>query len=241
MQLRRIFFLMLVLIISSIISCSDATQEIVEEEITVNVKGGNVVDAQEKIRVNNGDQVKLIFNSDESLKIHLHGYDIQKDLIANEESALEFRADATGRFKITVHEEEHSYHSDHAALFESATLEKGDKFSYQIPEDMKDKTIRYHNHMSHKNYAEIIVSSDQGLGGVATVKIINHNGESYDPNPIIVKPGTLIEWEIFSDEKVRLTSGLPPKMGHEGHEGHDDHDDHDDQEERLLLILEVYP
>ena len=238
MKIRGFILLILSTTIFLGISCNDATQEITEKEIIIDIKGGNVLNGQEKIKVNKGDQVKLVFNSDESLQIHLHGYDIQKDVIANQETVLEFLADATGRFRITVHEEEHFSHSDHAALFESATLGKGDKYSYQVPKDMKDKTIPYHNHMTHKNYAEIVISSDQGLSGVAIVKVTNNNGESYDPNPIIVKPGTLIEWEIVSDEKVRITSGLPPAMGHEGHEGLEGHEEH---EERLLLILEVYP
>jgi heme/copper-type cytochrome/quinol oxidase subunit 2 len=53
-----------------------------------------------EINVNEGDHVNLQITSDEPLEFHLHGYDLAKDLEANEPQELTFDATITGRFEI---------------------------------------------------------------------------------------------------------------------------------------------
>ena len=60
----------------------------------------------ETIRVKQGDRVTLNIEADGSGKFHLHGYDIEQDVVAGEVTDFFFEADATGRFPITFHRSE---------------------------------------------------------------------------------------------------------------------------------------
>jgi hypothetical protein len=74
-------------------------------ELTFDIKieRGRVPDAMRLIRVNEGDVVKLRLKSDQSIVLHLHGYDIEKRVAAGAITELAFTAYATGRFPIHVH------------------------------------------------------------------------------------------------------------------------------------------
>lgn len=56
-----------------------------------------------RIVVSQGQWVKLVWHSDEDVDIHLHGYDVQRSITANEPGEMMFKAYATGRFSITSH------------------------------------------------------------------------------------------------------------------------------------------
>ena len=58
----------------------------------------------------------------------------------------------------------------------------------------------------------------------------------FHPEHVTVKPGASVKWIIESEEKVRLTSGLPPSS-------HGDHSNHSSEgsSEKTLITLEVYP
>jgi len=74
-------------------------------ELTFDIKieRGRVPDTMRLIRVNEGDVVKLRWTSDQPVVLHLHGYDIEKRLVAGAVTELAFTAYATGRFPIHVH------------------------------------------------------------------------------------------------------------------------------------------
>jgi len=74
-------------------------------ELTFDIKieRGRVPDTMRLIRVNEGDIVKLRWTSDQPLVLHLHGYDIEKRVVAGAVTELAFTAYATGRFPIHVH------------------------------------------------------------------------------------------------------------------------------------------
>jgi hypothetical protein len=55
------------------------------------------------VRVKQGDAVKLRWNTDRSIILHLHGYDIEKKVEPGIPGVMEFVAHATGRFPIEVH------------------------------------------------------------------------------------------------------------------------------------------
>jgi hypothetical protein len=44
--------------------------------------------------------------SDEQMEIHLHGYDIEREVAPGGPATLSFEADLTGRFEIEDHESE---------------------------------------------------------------------------------------------------------------------------------------
>lgn len=250
MNYKTIIFLIMFLIVS--FACGDEKKNL-NKEFEIQIIKGQIENDLKKIKVNKGENVKFLFNTDEPLTVHLHGYDIEENISSEKTTIMEFQADATGRYRLTAHENMELLHSNHAAGFESETLKKDDIYIYRIPTDMKDGTIPYHNHMDHNKFGEIIVSSNQGLEGEVNIKIKDDDDQPYSPDSIVVKPGSIIKWEVLSDKKVRLTSGLPPTSEDakhdingdhdeiEGHEGHHDHDEDKDHEEKSLLILEVYP
>lgn len=75
-----------------------------ELEIRVKVNQGQL--NPETVRVKQGDKVTLRIESDQAGDFHLHGYDIQREVLLGQVADLSFVADATGRFKITFHAEE---------------------------------------------------------------------------------------------------------------------------------------
>jgi hypothetical protein len=44
--------------------------------------------------------------SESPVEVHLHGYDLEEEVLPGEETELSFEADATGRFEIEDHETE---------------------------------------------------------------------------------------------------------------------------------------
>ena len=55
------------------------------------------------IRVTQGDQVELVWSSDEGVELHLHGYDLELQVSAGEPAVLAFTAAIAGRFPLTSH------------------------------------------------------------------------------------------------------------------------------------------
>ena len=58
------------------------------------------------ITATEGDRIVLRITTDSPLEVHLHGYDIERELEPGEPAELSFRADLTGRFEIENHETE---------------------------------------------------------------------------------------------------------------------------------------
>jgi heme/copper-type cytochrome/quinol oxidase subunit 2 len=76
-------------------------------ELTFDLKieGGRLPDTMQRIRVTQGDVVKLRWTSDRPIVLHLHGYDIEKRVVPGTVTELAFTADATGRFPVHIHEQ----------------------------------------------------------------------------------------------------------------------------------------
>ena len=55
------------------------------------------------IKVGEGDRVELTWVSDESVELHLHGYDIEVQVGTDAPAVMTFAAFATGRFPVTSH------------------------------------------------------------------------------------------------------------------------------------------
>ena len=58
------------------------------------------------VTVTEGDRVVLQITSDSPLEVHLHGYDLEREVEPGEPARLSFEADLTGRFEIENHETE---------------------------------------------------------------------------------------------------------------------------------------
>ena len=87
------------------------TSEPKELEIVVKLEGDKL--SPETIHVRKGDTITLKIEPDRPGRIHLHGYDLEKDLEAGLITEFDFVADATGRFRITFHTagEKHQSHN----------------------------------------------------------------------------------------------------------------------------------
>lgn len=75
-----------------------------ERTFDVSIEGGEM--SPEEISANEGDRVTLSIESDEPLELHVHGYDVEREVGPGQRAELSFRADLTGRFEIENHETE---------------------------------------------------------------------------------------------------------------------------------------
>ena len=56
------------------------------------------------VSVTEGDRVTLRLTSEEPVEVHLHGYDLEREVEPGEPAEISFDADLTGRFEIEDHE-----------------------------------------------------------------------------------------------------------------------------------------
>ena len=75
-----------------------------ERIYAVAIEGGAM--KPDEISVEEGDFVTLRLTSERPVEVHVHGYDLEGDVLPGEETDLSFEADATGRFEIEDHETE---------------------------------------------------------------------------------------------------------------------------------------
>jgi FtsP/CotA-like multicopper oxidase with cupredoxin domain len=70
---------------------------------TIEVRGGKPVGAVKTIRVTKGDRVRIVVTSpDTTEEVHLHGYDIKRDLEAGGRVTFSFTARAEGIFEMEL-------------------------------------------------------------------------------------------------------------------------------------------
>src|SRR3954451_7429208 len=69
---------------------------------TITVKNAKPVGGIKKVKVNKGDQVKIVVKSDTADEIHVHGYDFMKDVEAGGSVAFNFKANIDGAFEIEL-------------------------------------------------------------------------------------------------------------------------------------------
>ena len=67
------------------------------------ITNGRVPDNMRLIRVKQNDVVKLEWSTNKPISVHLHGYDIEKDIKPGAVTQMTFVARATGRFTIEPH------------------------------------------------------------------------------------------------------------------------------------------
>jgi cupredoxin-like protein len=60
----------------------------------------------EEVSAKEGDRVTLRIRSNEQLEMHVHGYDVEREVEPGQAAEPSFEADLTGRFEIENHETE---------------------------------------------------------------------------------------------------------------------------------------
>jgi hypothetical protein len=70
--------------------------------VQVNVKNGKPVGGIKEIDASKGERVRFVVNSDVSDEIHVHGYDLMKDVKAGGKAGFSFPAKIDGEFEIEL-------------------------------------------------------------------------------------------------------------------------------------------
>ncbi len=76
------------------------------QEIVVSVKDGKVTPKPGRVKVTKDTQVRLLVTSDVDDELHVHGFDLEKEMPAGQTVTLKFTADQQGVFEIETHESE---------------------------------------------------------------------------------------------------------------------------------------
>jgi hypothetical protein len=71
--------------------------------ITVNVVKGRPTGGIQRPTVDKGDKVVLVVRTDSGEAVHLHGYDIEKDVVPGKAVRMPFMANIAGRFEVELH------------------------------------------------------------------------------------------------------------------------------------------
>jgi hypothetical protein len=85
------------------VSAMTLTARGAEVSYVLAITDGHVPDNMRLIRVKQNDVVKLDWSSDKPISVHLHGYDIEKDIKPGAATQMMFAARATGRFTVEPH------------------------------------------------------------------------------------------------------------------------------------------
>jgi heme/copper-type cytochrome/quinol oxidase subunit 2 len=71
-------------------------------EISVTVRKGKVIPRTRRVKVPEGSTVRLVVTSDVADEVHVHGYDLKKDIEAGQPGVIEFTADQSGVFEVEL-------------------------------------------------------------------------------------------------------------------------------------------
>jgi heme/copper-type cytochrome/quinol oxidase subunit 2 len=74
--------------------------------IKVAVKDGKVTPATHRVKVNQGDTVRLEVTTDTADEVHVHGINIEKETVAGKPTRITFKADEPGVYEVETHETE---------------------------------------------------------------------------------------------------------------------------------------
>jgi hypothetical protein len=91
------------LLVVTLIGATLGAVHAAEVTFVLPVSNGHVPATMQLIRVKQNDMVKLQWSTDKPMQIHLHGYDIEKELKPGTVTEMAFTARATGRFTVAPH------------------------------------------------------------------------------------------------------------------------------------------
>ncbi len=243
-ELKLIAILVVALVATiSAAACASSDPEV----LTVPVSIKSSVMDPETVKVKQGDMVTLKILSDEGGEFHLHTYDIEADIPANEETDFYFVADATGRFKITYHlmgenrhgEASHGEDNSHGEIFESEAIAPGESFIFEIHKHLAGTTIPFHSHLRPALNGSINVAHKSGQTRSVAIE---YTDEGVEPHEVNAAPGTVITWTNNSSVPQSVISGHHADMAMGKHQT-DKHKmgEHDEGEEVQIGLLEVQP
>jgi heme/copper-type cytochrome/quinol oxidase subunit 2 len=72
--------------------------------IEARVTGDQVDTASRRVRVSRGEKVRIQVEADHAEEVHVHGYDLKKNVAPGQPAVIEFTADAPGVFEVELEE-----------------------------------------------------------------------------------------------------------------------------------------
>ncbi len=72
--------------------------------IEIKVTGDQVETAERRVTVATGEKVRIRVQSDVADEVHVHGYDLKKDVAPGGPAVIEFTADVPGSFEVELEE-----------------------------------------------------------------------------------------------------------------------------------------
>lgn len=100
--MRRILALLLVAVLTLTGACSSTTAS-GPVTIDVTIANGKVTPAATTDNVSLGATVTINVTSDAADTVHVHGYEIEKEITASTKTVITFVADKTGRYEVETH------------------------------------------------------------------------------------------------------------------------------------------
>jgi hypothetical protein len=85
------------------LACAVVDVHAAELTFALRIEQGRVPADKRLIRVKQGDIVNLQWSTDRRISVHLHGYDVEKEVAPGSVTDMTFTARATGRFTIESH------------------------------------------------------------------------------------------------------------------------------------------
>jgi hypothetical protein len=70
--------------------------------VTIAVRGGRVTGGIQRVTLPRGALVELLVTADVADEVHLHGYDISRDVAPGAPARLRFKATTSGRFEVEL-------------------------------------------------------------------------------------------------------------------------------------------
>jgi hypothetical protein len=80
---------------------------------------GKAVGGSKDVSANQGDRLTVTLHTDVPAELHIHGYELAKDIDAGKTGSISFTANATGEFEIEAH---HLVHGEEESGVELAQL-----------------------------------------------------------------------------------------------------------------------
>ncbi len=70
----------------------------------IQVKGGQPVGGEAKVEVTKGETIRLAVNSDVTDEVHVHGYDLSREVAPGQPVRMRFKANLEGVFEVELEE-----------------------------------------------------------------------------------------------------------------------------------------
>ena len=93
----------LLLVLAWAISVAAVGANAAELTFTLHMENGRLPENMRRVRVTQGDVVRLLWSVDRPVTLHLHGYDIERKVEPGTVGDMTFIARATGRFPVHAH------------------------------------------------------------------------------------------------------------------------------------------